>query len=212
MKEKNLILDLGGVLIDLNYQLTIQAFENLGSSNFKELYSQANQLGVFDCFETGEISTQRFINEILKYLPNGCNPNQVVSAWNAMILDFKESKIALLLQLKEIFNLFLLSNTNELHLIEVRNEWNKKRPFEFENCFDKVYYSHLIGMRKPSVSVFQYVCSENQLNPDQTLFIDDTIQHIQGAQKAGLKTLLHPQNKELNLDIILAQFDKNTMS
>ena len=68
MKEKNLILDLGGVLIDLNYQLTIQAFENLGSSNFKELYSQANQLGVFDSFETGEISTQRFINEILKFL------------------------------------------------------------------------------------------------------------------------------------------------
>lgn len=207
MKTHSIVFDLGGVLIDLNYQLTINAFEKLGVSNFKTLYSQANQSGLFDAYETGQISTQRFINEVLNYIPNSCNPNHIVNAWNAMILDFKKDKLDNLIKLRKNVNLYLLSNTNALHLDKVKMEWAKISSIPLDSFFDQTYYSHLIGLRKPSVEIFNRVCDENNLTPSKTLFIDDSIQHIEGAKSAGLKTILHPQNSSLELDFILTQFN-----
>jgi putative hydrolase of the HAD superfamily len=207
MKTHSIVFDLGGVLIDLNYQLTINAFEKLGVSNFKTLYSQANQSGLFDAYETGQISTQRFINEVLNYIPNSCNPNHIVNAWNAMILDFKKEKLDNLIKLRKNVNLYLLSNTNALHLDKVKMEWAKISSTPLDSFFDQTYYSHLIGLRKPSVEIFNRVCDENNLTPSKTLFIDDSIQHIEGAKSAGLKTILHPQNSSLELDFILTQFN-----
>jgi HAD superfamily hydrolase (TIGR01509 family) len=207
MTSKAIIFDLGGVLIDLNYQLTISAFENLGIADFKNLYSQANQSGLFDAYETGKISTQRFINEVLNFMPTKCNPNLIVNAWNAMILDFKKDKYDLLVHLKKEYELFLLSNTNALHVDKVFSEWAKISKAPMESFFDKVYFSHQIGMRKPEAEIFLHVCNENNLNPNETLFIDDSVQHIEGAEKVGLRTLLHPQNQSLDADFILAQFN-----
>jgi putative hydrolase of the HAD superfamily len=207
MKTHSIVFDLGGVLIDLNYQLTINAFEKLGVSNFKTLYSQANQSGLFDAYETGQISTQRFINEVLNYIPNSCNPNHIVNAWNAMILEFKKEKLDNLIKLRKNVNLYLLSNTNALHLDKVKMEWAKISSTPLDSFFDQTYYSHLIGLRKPSVEIFNRVCDENNLTPSKTLFIDDSIQHIEGAKSAGLKTILHPQNSSLELDFILTQFN-----
>lgn len=207
MKVNAIIFDLGGVLIDLNYQLTISAFEDLGIKDFKNLYSQANQSGIFDAYETGKISTQRFINEVLEFIPSKCNPNLIVKAWNAMILDFKLDKYDLLVNLKKEQRLYLLSNTNALHVDKVFLEWSKISKEPMESFFDKVYFSHKIGMRKPDSEIFKHVCDENGLNPEDTLFIDDSAQHIEGAKKVGLKTLLHPQNQALDADFILAQFN-----
>jgi putative hydrolase of the HAD superfamily len=207
MKANSIVFDLGGVLIDIDYQLTIDAFEKLGVNDFKKLYSQANQTGLFDAYETGQISTQRFINEILKYVPSPTNPNHIVDAWNAMILDFKKKKLDDLIALRKNVNLYLLSNTNALHLDKVKMKWAKISATPFETYFDQPYFSHHIGLRKPSVEIFKHVCHQNNLNPSQTLFIDDSIQHIEGAQRAGLKTMLHKQNSSLDLDFILAQFN-----
>lgn len=207
MKSKSIIFDLGGVLIDLNYELTINAFKNLGITDFKDLYSQANQNGVFDAYETGKISTQRFINEILDLIPKRCNPNLIVNAWNAMILDFKKEKLENLVELKKENRLFLLSNTNALHVDKVNREWSKISQQPIEDFFEKIYFSHQLGLRKPDAETFAFVCTENQLIPNETLFIDDSIQHIEGAKKIGLKTVLHLQNHPLDLDFILAQFN-----
>jgi FMN phosphatase YigB (HAD superfamily) len=207
MKVNAIIFDLGGVLIDLNYQLTINAFENLGITDFKDLYCQASQSGVFDTYETGKISTQRFINEVLHFIPKQCSPNLIVKAWNSMILDFKIDKLNLLLKLKEECRLFLLSNTNALHLDKVYIEWSKISKEPLESFFDKAYFSHKIGMRKPDSEIFKHLCDENSLDPENTLFIDDSAQHIEGAEKFGLKTLLHPQNQALDVNFILTQFN-----
>jgi putative hydrolase of the HAD superfamily len=207
MKAHSIVFDLGGVLLDLNYQLTINAFEKLGVTDFKTLYSQANQTGIFDAYETGKISTQRFINEVLNYVPVACNPNHIVNAWNAMILDFKKEKLDNLIKLRKSVNLYLLSNTNALHLDKVKVAWAKISSTPLDAYFDQTYYSHLIGIRKPSVEIFNLVCNENNLTPSKTLFIDDSIQHIEGAKLAGLKTILHQQNSSLELDFILAQFN-----
>jgi FMN phosphatase YigB (HAD superfamily) len=185
----NIIFDLGGVILNIDYHKTAQAFQNLGLENFDEIYSQAQQSGLFDDFETGKISGQYFINQLLKFLPKNVSPNEVVAAWNAMILDFPLENLNLLRQLKISKNCVLLSNTNEIHvqcfnrkLKDICSEENL-HPF-----FKKVYFSHEIGQRKPHISTFDFVCRENNFIPEQTVFIDDSFQHIEGANKMGLKT------------------------
>lgn len=182
------IFDFGGVIINIDYQATIDAFKNLGIDNFDRLYSQAQQSDLFDAIETGKISSQHFINGLLRILPSQITPNQVVHAWNAMILDIPKHRIEFLKELRTQTPIYLLSNTNEIHISKALREWQRVESASIETVFNKVYLSHEIGLRKPDVEVFQKVCQEQGLTPSKTLFIDDSIQHIEGAQKAGLQT------------------------
>lgn len=193
-----IIFDLGGVLLDLDYQRTIIAFENLGKIDFNTFYSQQQQTLLFDQFETGKIGSLHFINQLKRHLPTTATPNQIVHAWNAMILDFRLEKIELLVKLSKSHRLFLLSNTNDIHMEKVRRELAKISALKLEDLFTKVYLSQEIGMRKPHPETFQYVCDDAKLNPSTTLFIDDSEQHILGAKSIGLQTNLHPQNQPLD--------------
>lgn len=184
------IFDFGGVLINIDYAATVQAFRNLGVNDIDAMYSQAQQSSLFDAIETGQISPQHFINRLLEYMPAGTSPNQVVDAWNAMILDVPKSSITLLEQLKaEGRPIYLLSNTNALHIDLAYRRWQKVSELRPEELFNHVYLSHEMGMRKPDPAIFTRVCNEQNLDPGSTLFIDDSLQHIEGAQKAGLKTI-----------------------
>lgn len=183
------IFDLGGVILNLDYQRTIDAFKKLGLKNFEKIYTQANQSNLFDDYETGKISSQHFINLLLPHLPQGTSPNKVVHAWNAMILDFPIQRLELLDELKSKYRTFLLSNTNELHLQEVLRSLSKTTNRSLDSFFEKTYYSHILQLRKPSKEIFEYVCNEQNLIPSQTLFIDDTIRHVDGAISAGLQGL-----------------------
>ena len=188
-KPEAIIFDFGGVLINIDYDATVTAFQKLGVEHFEELYSKAVQSDLFDRFETGQISAQRFINALLDYLPPGTTPNQIVSAWNAMIGEVPTQGIDLLAHLKEQgIKLFLLSNTNEIHIPIALKKWALVAPKPFNSYFDKVYLSHEIKTRKPNSSAFDLVCTEQSLVKAKTLFIDDSIQHIEGAQKYGLQT------------------------
>lgn len=182
-----IIFDLGGVIINIDYELTIEAFKQLGIRNFEEMYSQANQSNLFDQIETGKVSPQHFINSLLPFLPSGTSANKVVHAWNAMILDFPKERLALLDKLKEKHRIFLLSNTNEIHLQAVKHSLAKTTDRKLASFFDKVYLSHEINLRKPNKEIFELVCKEQNLKPEETLFIDDTIRHVNGAKSIGLK-------------------------
>jgi HAD superfamily hydrolase (TIGR01509 family) len=184
-----IIFDLGGVLINLDYQLTRRAFENLGINNINDLYSQAAQNDLFDDFETGQISSFHFINRLLDLLPKGCNANQVAHAWDAMILDFPIERMNLVRHLQEKIPVFLLSNTNDLHMAKVRRELKKVTELPLECHFTKVYLSQEIHLRKPNKEAFEYILNENDLKPEEVLFIDDSVQHILSAQKLGLATI-----------------------
>lgn len=187
-KFETIIFDLGGVILNLDYQLTINAFKELGMENFEEMYSQAQQSNLFDNFETGKVSSQHFINLLLPYLPQGVSPNKVVHAWNAMILDFPLHRLNLLDQLRKTHKIYLLSNTNEIHLQAVERSLAKTTNRSLQSYFDKIYLSHEIQLRKPHVEIFDYVCKEQNLDPSKTIFIDDTIGHINGATQYGLQT------------------------
>jgi len=194
----SIIFDFGGVLINIDYKATIRAFKELGIENFDAMYTQANQSNLFNDLETGKISPPSFINQLLDYLPSGTSPNKVVGAWNKMILNVPKENIRLLNRLKkEGYSIFLLSNTNEIHIKKALQEWAKvstKRPDEI---FDKVYYSFELQMRKPNRVIYDFVCKEQGLNPEQTLFIDDSIQHINGASLSGLQTFHLTSDKSI---------------
>jgi putative hydrolase of the HAD superfamily len=112
----------------------------------------------------------------------------VVHAWNKMILDVPQQRLELLLNLKAHIPVFLLSNTNELHVPVVRREWSRVTPYPMEYYFNRIYFSHELRMRKPHSDIFLEVCSRESLSAEKTLFIDDTLIHIEGARKAGLQT------------------------
>ncbi len=182
-----IIFDLGGVIINLDYQLTIEAFKKLGIVNFEEMYTQAKQNNLFDDFETGKISSQHFINSLLPFLPSGTSANKVVHAWNAMILDFPKKRLELLDQLNSKYRVFLLSNTNDIHLQAVNRSLANTTDRKLDTYFEKVYLSHEVKLRKPHKEIFEMVCNEQNLNPATTLFIDDTIGHVNGANSIGLQ-------------------------
>jgi putative hydrolase of the HAD superfamily len=137
------------------------------------------------------------VNELLHFLPQGTSPNQVVNAWNAMLLNVPQSGIDLLQKLKGKYRLFLLSNTNEIHIPRALAEWKKTSDVEFYDCFEHVYLSHEIGMRKPDEEIFEHVCREQNILPENALFIDDSAQHIAGASKVGLNTIHLTQDLSL---------------
>jgi glucose-1-phosphatase len=196
--KEAIIFDLGGVLLNLDYDLTEKAFISLGMANFGESYSQLQQVNLFDRYEIGEISSFHFVNRLLDLLPPGTTANQVVHAWNSMILDFPVERLKQLETLSQKYRLFLLSNTNDLHIDAVRRSLEKTVGHKnLEQYFEKTYFSSAIGMRKPDSKVFEFVCSENNLDPSKTIFIDDSPQHIEGAKLAGIEAFLLEKGQDV---------------
>jgi putative hydrolase of the HAD superfamily len=196
---KNIIFDLGGVLLNINYQLTKQAFIKIGLSDFNNVYSKAKQTSFFDRFETGKISAENFRQELKKKLPKHITNKEIDNAWNAMLLDLPIERVDLLLKLKNNYRTFLLSNTNEIHVSAFEQICSKHYGNNlFERLFEKHYYSNKIGLRKPNANCFQHVIEENRLIPAETLFIDDSEQHIKGAIQCGLKAIHLKENETVN--------------
>mgnify|MGYP000859512940 FL=1 len=199
---KNIIFDLGGVILNIDYALSVKAFKQLGIEEFEEMYSKMKQNDLFDKLETGMITRNAFINEIQKHCPIAIHESDIVNAWNAMLLDFPLRRLQILQQLQLHFNTFLLSNTNEIH----EAEFNKRLQ---QTCgyptmavfFDKIYLSHRVGMRKPSPEIFEKILNENNLKAAETLFIDDSFQHIEGAQKVGIQTIHLSEGMSIEEDI-----------
>lgn len=187
---RHIIFDLGGVLLNIDYQLTEKAFTDLGITNFGELYSQLKQTDVFDRFETGHISGPDFLRAMQEASGKDVSAQQVTDAWNAMLLDFPVRRLQLLLQLRIRYDLLLLSNTNEIHEAAFNKIlFGAHGMPNIGVFFDKVYLSHRVGMRKPDVEIFRRILEENGFTPEYTLFIDDSPQHIEGAKQAGIQTI-----------------------
>lgn len=187
---KNIIFDLGGVLLNLDFNLTQQAFVKLGVVDFKEYYTKAQQVGLFDDFETGKITELQFYEQ-LKKISRIDKPNEeIIVAWNSMLLNFPKIRKELLISLRKEFSIVLLSNTNETH-VRAFTEIVKEDIGEhsLSPLFNEVYYSNEIGLRKPNTNAFEYVLTQNNFKAEETLFLDDSVQHIEGAKQLGIKTV-----------------------
>ena len=202
MKTKNIIFDLGVVILDVDYNLAADAFKKLGIPHFDELYSKKKQGSFFDDFETGHLSNEEFRAEIRKHIPHAVTDDQIHEAWNAMLLSVPESTFELLENIGKQKRIFLLSNTNRIHITAFSKIIEKQYGFQkFEALFEKTYYSCNVGMRKPNADIFDLVVRENNLNISETLFIDDSPQHVEGARSYGL-TALHLQNNSKVEDLV----------
>jgi putative hydrolase of the HAD superfamily len=185
---KNIILDWGGVIINIDYMRTKNAFIGMGLKDFEDHYTQFQQKEIFDLLDVGKISGEQFFSELHKHMPNGTSVGQLKDAWNAMLLDFPEENYQLLMDLKDKYRTFLFSNTNEPHLQYYFKKLEKWYGItEMDPLFEKAYYSCRFGMRKPDPESFRTIIKENDLDPSETLFVDDSIQHIEGAKEAGLR-------------------------
>jgi len=198
---KAIIFDLGGVLLNLDYSRTTKAFQAINPTvgDFDAVYSNLLNRRFFEEYETGHISSSQFRNEIRKMLNANVDDQIIDAAWDAMLLDFPVERIQLLEHLKKRYRLFLLSNTNEIHIAAYSK--SLKKAFGFENLshiFEKEYYSFQMGMRKPNPEIFEFVLKENNLNPAETLFIDDSAQHVEGARSIGIQTIWLEKGKTIN--------------
>lgn len=197
---KNIIFDLGGVIINLEIQKTIDAFNKLSGVPFETIYTQLQQSNLFDLFDKGLISENDFFVELANTIQTKASKDQLITAWNAMLLDFPIHRLNLLKKLSSSYQLFLLSNTNETHIIEFESTLFKQHGLHnLDSLFKKVYYSCRIKMRKPDVEIFNMVLMKNNLNPNETMFIDDSPQHVQGALKTGIHAHLLQKNKDISL-------------
>ena len=189
MSIKNIILDFGGVLLALDYLKTKQAFVYLGCKNFEQIYSQAQQTDLFNKFDKGDVTETVFFEELKKLSGlDTISITNIKQAWDAMLIDFPKENYLLLKELKNRYRIFLLSNTNETHITAFEKLIPQICPLqEFENMFEKIYYSCRIHLRKPDAACFQYVLDNSNLKAEETIFIDDSIQHIEGAEKVGIK-------------------------
>ena len=195
---KNIIFDFGGVILNIDYKLTEVAFAKLGLTDFSGIYSQATQKELFDEFEKGLIAPADFRKEVKKHINKETSDAQIDEAWNAMLLDLPEERINLLDKLKRTHRIFLLSNTNEIHFTAFSSYMKDKFKRDiFSEVFEKYYVSHKVNMRKPDAEIFEFVIRENRLRKEETLFIDDSIQHIEGAKKAGLNAIFLEKGKTI---------------
>lgn len=196
-KIKNIIFDLGGVIINLDQGATIKAFENLGISDFESIYNQLSQNNLFDQFDKGLITENYFFNCIKNQFNLKLPLRDLENAWNAMLLDFPKDRLEILRKYKLSHRTFLLSNTNETHIREFhRTLYQSHGSRDLEQFFEKVYYSCRVNMRKPDKEIFELVLKQNYLDPAETLFIDDTINHIEGAKRVGLHAVLVNKGEE----------------
>lgn len=195
---KNIIFDLGGVIINLDYGATRKAFLDLGFNDFDNVYSQAQQSGLFDAFDKGRITPAEFRDEIRKHIDHPVTDKEIDAAWDAMLLDIPKEKLDLLERLKSKYRTFLLSNTNEIHVSNFSGYLHRHYgTADFTPYFEKWYYSCNIGMRKPDAEIFLHVLKENHLNAEETVFIDDSVQHIVAAQALGIRTVFLEKGQSL---------------
>ncbi len=187
---KNIIFDLGGVFLNINFQLTNQAFNNLGVDRFETMFNQHHSNDLFELLETGKLSPAEFYDAFRKESQTDLSNDQIQKAWNALLLDFPTERIEWLNDIKNRYNIYLFSNTNEIHYDKFIEDFSYAFPGkDFNGHFIKAYYSQTLGLRKPYVESYQQILTEQQLDPAETLFIDDTIKNIEGAKLAGLQTI-----------------------
>lgn len=189
---KNIIFDYGNVIFNINFNNVQEAWQKLGINNAAEFYGHKHQDPVFNLLERGEITNAGFRDRIreLTQKPE-LTDEQIDNAWNAIFVGIPEGNHELLLKLKNKYRTFLLSNINAIHYDFVHNYLKKVYNLNSnDELFEKVYYSHLTGKRKPEPEIFEQVLNENNLNPAETLFIDDSPQHLESAKKLGLQTFL----------------------
>lgn len=208
----NIIFDLGDVLLDLDFDRVNEAFQELLGADFSALSTSDTTQEIFLQFEKGYYSEESFINALQRQTPKVPDGRKLINAWNSLLVEVPHQRLEMLERLKEKgYQLYLLSNTNSLHIYWLQRYMKKTYSIDSfdEQFFVKSYYSHLLKMRKPDREIYEFVLNDAFITASETLFVDDNEANILGAQELGIATIHHNSNldiSEVMMDF-LAKFD-----
>lgn len=185
-KFKNLVFDIGNVIVDIDFEVIVAEFQKLATINFSEILSFSKQTELFDHMDRGTVTAAQFRQELKKHLKPGVSDEEINRAWNSILISYPPHKFDLLRDLKLRYRTFALSNINELHVEEInkaaRSKFGEK---DFNSFFHKAYYSNEIGHRKPDRQIYEHIMQAENLNPAETFFVDDKEENIITAQNLG---------------------------
>ncbi len=198
---RHLLSDLGGVIINPDISRTHRAFSALAGRDPQTITREFRETDLFRRYEKGEISDERFRDQLRNFLGTDVPDAQPGEAWNAMLPDIPPARIELLKRLRGKYTLFLLSNTNGIHLRQVNQILRQTSGIpSLEDLFDRTFYSHQTGISKPAPEVFRYVLDHAGIRAEETLFMDDSPANIAGAQQSGIPSvLIEPTHTILDL-------------
>jgi glucose-1-phosphatase len=183
----NLIFDFGGVICNIDVTLAKKAFIDLGIKKFDTGDAITRTSGLFEALETGAVTPKEFRDRMRPFFETPVTDAQLDTAWNALLLDIPEPRIRLLEELRKHYRIFLLSNSNEIHYTSYAETLRTQFGYpDFDALFEKAWFSFRLGMKKPSPEIFMHVLRDANLDPSETLFIDDTLMHVEGAAGAGI--------------------------
>ena len=196
---KNIIFDYGNVIFEINFKKAQEALAQLGIANIQDFFAHKTHNTLFDDFETAAISEAQFRAGIRAAANNqNLTDDEIDAAWNSLLIGVPPTIHDTLLEVRAKYRTFLLSNNNVIHYKYIISYLDREFGMpDNSSLFEKTYYSQDMFMRKPNVEIFKKVIEENNLVPEETLFIDDSPQHLVGAKQAGFNTLLmdvHPRD------------------
>ncbi len=197
---KSILFDLGGVILDINVQATLKRFYELGFPAELMQYPHSMSTDLFFKYETGKIGTDEFRNEIRKKTGIQITDEVFDEAWNAMIVKVPEERTALLKELSNRYDLYMLSNTSSLHAPVFEKMYKDAAGISMHDAFARIYYSFEIGFHKPDLEAWEYVIKDSGISPRETLFLDDNIQNIKASQELGFQAIhIHERTNLMNL-------------
>lgn len=189
---RNIIFDFGNVLFDLDLLSIGREIQRLVGDRYEHVRNRLQQLGVFELYETGGISTEEFVDAIRFAGDASLRTDQIITAWNSIFIGMPRERFDMLLELRQGYNVFLLSNINALHAAWIDAYLLREHGIsDFQaRYFDGVYYSHLLRLRKPDRDIYEYVLADAELIPEETVFIDDLEENVATAQSLGIRGVL----------------------
>ena len=195
---KSIIFDLGGVIINLDPQLTFDAFKIAGAEGFESEFIEFNRSEIFDEFEKGQLSPAAFRTALTQQLGLNISEKAFDNIWNKLLLDIPNERINLIRKLSKKYQIYLLSNTNAIHMQHINNMLQEQFGWDnFNAIFHKAYLSYEMGLIKPDPAIFETIINNHQLSANETLFIDDSAVHTASAQKLGINTIHFERNGDL---------------
>lgn len=198
---KNIIFDWGGVITDLDFEASNEAFKKYGLNNFIEQYNLQVQKDIYLKLETGNIDPGEFRSELRKLIPEPISDEEMDRCWSALLCELPEDRWNLLHKVKNFYKTYLLSNTNIIHIRSYFKRISEKYGKNgYTHLFEKTYFSFDLKMRKPDIEIFKFVLKDSNLKPEETLLIDDYHENIRAAGELGIITY-HLQKPVTILDI-----------
>jgi putative hydrolase of the HAD superfamily len=197
---KNILFDLGGVILDINVQATLKIFYELGFPAELMQYPHSMTTDLFYNYETGKMDTEQFRDEIRLRTGVKMSNQAFDEAWNAMLVSIPRERTELLKRLSKPYDLYMLSNTSALHVKVFEKMYQDAAGEPMQSVFKKIYYSHEIGWHKPDPEAWEYVITNAAINPEETLFLDDNIHNVKASQELGFQAIhIHERTQLMNL-------------